>query len=153
MLEPATSRLPPKRVQDRFKYKAYCQGVQQGAGKPSIYHRGVDGRGRYSKEQVGQYPHTETNRQGRKGCKPKGFYKEVPRPSRRLALAATKRSLTKIPNIIYNIIAIKQINKDTHYILTSILTYNFTKPKNNIVIPTIFINKIAYYHNNYIHIQ
>ena len=36
----------------------------------------------------------ETNRWGRKGCKPKGAYKEVPRPSRGLALAAAKRSLT-----------------------------------------------------------
>ena len=36
----------------------------------------------------------ETNRWGRKGCKPKGSYKEVPRPSRGLALAAAKRSLT-----------------------------------------------------------
>ena len=36
----------------------------------------------------------ETNRWGRKGCKPKGSYKEVPRPSRGLALAVAKRSLT-----------------------------------------------------------
>src|SRR6266700_6547911 len=40
----------------------------------------------------------ETNRWGRKGCKPKGSYKEVPRPSRGLALAAAKRSLTLIHN-------------------------------------------------------
>ena len=30
----------------------------------------------------------------KKGCKPKGSNKEVPRPSRGLALAAAKRSLT-----------------------------------------------------------
>jgi len=31
-----------------------------------------------------------------KGCKPKGAYKEVPRPNRRPALAAAKRSLTNM---------------------------------------------------------
>ena len=31
---------------------------------------------------------------GGRGCKPKGAYKEVPRPSRRLGLATTKSSLT-----------------------------------------------------------
>ena len=46
------------------------------------------------KSRVGNTPSTETNRWGRKGCKPKGSYKEVPRPSRGLALAAAKRSLT-----------------------------------------------------------
>ena len=51
---------------------------------------------------VGNTPSTgrererETNRWGRKGCKPEGSYKEVPRPSRGLALAAAKRSLTWI---------------------------------------------------------
>ena len=43
---------------------------------------------------VGNSLRQETNRWGRKGCKPKGSYKEVPRPSRGLALAAAKRSLT-----------------------------------------------------------
>jgi len=46
------------------------------------------------KSRVGNTPSTETNRWGRKGCKPKGSYKEVPRPSQGLALAAAKRSLT-----------------------------------------------------------
>ena len=32
--------------------------------------------------------------EGGRGCKPKGAYKEVPRPSRRLGLATTKSSLT-----------------------------------------------------------
>ena len=53
------------------------------------------------KSRVGNTPSTErereTNRWGRKGCKPKGSYKEVPRPSRGLALAAAKRSLTLPP--------------------------------------------------------
>ena len=31
---------------------------------------------------------------GGRGCKPKGAYKEVPRPSQRLGLATTKSSLT-----------------------------------------------------------
>ena len=48
------------------------------------------------KSRVGNTPSTETNRWGRKGCKPKGSYKEVLRPSRGLALAAAKRSLTAI---------------------------------------------------------
>ena len=38
LLKPAASRLPPKRV-DRFKYKAICLGLRQGAGKPSMNHR------------------------------------------------------------------------------------------------------------------
>jgi hypothetical protein len=52
------------------------------------------------RSRVGNTPSTEkerereTNRWGRKGCKPKGSYKEVPRPSRGLAFAAAKRSLT-----------------------------------------------------------
>src|SRR6266700_742948 len=53
------------------------------------------------KSRVGNTPSTErereTNRWGRKGCKPKGSYKEVPRPSRGLALATAKRSLTLPP--------------------------------------------------------
>ena len=60
-------------------------------------------------------PRTETNRWGGKGCKPKGAYKEVPRASRRLALAAAKRSLTisfKVKDYykIYTPIGIKEIN-------------------------------------------
>ena len=35
----------------------------------------------------------QTDKRGR-GCKPKGAYKEVPRPSQRLGLATTKSSLT-----------------------------------------------------------
>ena len=58
---------------------------------------GVDGRGRYGNE-VGNSLRNkrETNRWGRKGCKPEGSNKEVLRPSRGLALAAAKRSLTAI---------------------------------------------------------
>ena len=46
------------------------------------------------KSRYGNTLSTETNQGGGKGCKPKGAYKEVPRASRRLALAAAKRSLT-----------------------------------------------------------
>jgi hypothetical protein len=57
-----------------------------------------------AKSRVGNTLRTETNRWGRKGCKPKGAYKEVLRPSRRLALAAAKISLI---NILYLLIKLR----------------------------------------------
>ena len=63
-------------------------------------HKGVDGRGRYGNEVRNGLRRQERERErrtdgGGRGCKPKGAYKEVPRPSRRLGLATTKSSLTK----------------------------------------------------------
>ena len=69
-------------------------------------HKGVDGRGRYGNE-VGNSLRNKRERErerererrtdgGGRGCKPKGAYKEVPRPSRRLGFATTKSSLTLI---------------------------------------------------------
>jgi len=43
------------------------------------------------KSRVGNSLVQKTNQWGRKGCKPKGAYKEVPRPSQRLALAACQK--------------------------------------------------------------
>ena len=60
-------------------------------------HKGVDGRGRYGNEVGNSLRRQERERRtdgGGRGCKPKGAYKEVPRPSRRLGLATTKSSLT-----------------------------------------------------------
>ena len=48
---------------------------------------------------ISRYSNTQVQRRtdgGGRGCKPKGVYKEVPRPSRRLGLAVTKSSLTLI---------------------------------------------------------
>jgi len=42
---------------------------------------------------IALYGERQTNKEG-KGYKPKGAYKEVLRPSQRLALPAAKRSLT-----------------------------------------------------------
>ena len=54
----------------------------------------VDKRGQYSNK-VGNSLHNKRRTDGgERGCKPKGAYKEVPRPSRRLGLATTKSSLT-----------------------------------------------------------
>ena len=58
--------------------------------------QGVDGRGRYGNE-VGNSLRRHERRDEpirREGLQARGIYKEVPRPSRGLALAATKRSLT-----------------------------------------------------------
>ena len=57
-------------------------------------HKGVDGRGRYGNE-VGNSLKGRDEPMGEEGAaSPKGTYKEVPRPSRRLGLATTKSSLT-----------------------------------------------------------
>ena len=62
-------------------------------------HKGVDRRGRYSNE-VGNSLRNKrrTDKRGR-GYKPKGAYKEVPRPSQKLGIATTKSSLTHIYTI------------------------------------------------------
>ena len=63
-------------------------------------HKGVNGRGRYGNE-VGNSLHNKRRTDGGgRGCKPKGAYKEVPRPSRRLDLATTKSSLTLPPPLL-----------------------------------------------------
>ena len=54
-------------------------------------HRRVDGRGRYGNEAIALKGDEPIRREG---LQARGIYKEVPRPSRGLALAATKRSLT-----------------------------------------------------------
>ena len=56
-------------------------------------HKGVDGRGRYDNEVGNSLRNKRRTDRGGRGCKPKGAYKEVPRPSRRLGLATTKSSL------------------------------------------------------------
>ena len=55
-----------------------------------------------------RYGNTQVQRRtdgGGRGCRPKGAYKEVPRPSRRLGLATTKSSLTlesgKSGNVVF----------------------------------------------------
>ena len=55
-------------------------------------HRRVDGRGRYGNEAIALKGERRPMR--REGLQALGIYKDVPRPSRGLALAATKRSLT-----------------------------------------------------------
>ena len=55
-------------------------------------HKGVDGRGRYGNEVGNSVARDEP--MGEEGAaSPKGTYKEVPRPSRRLGLATTKSAL------------------------------------------------------------
>ena len=58
-------------------------------------HKGVDRRGRYGNEVGNSLRNKRRTDGGGRGCKLKGAYKEVPRPSRRLGLATTKSSLTK----------------------------------------------------------
>jgi hypothetical protein len=63
-------------------------------------HRRVDGRGQYGNEGGSSLGgKRRTDEEGR-AASPR-IYKEVPRPSRGLALAATKRSLTIINREIY----------------------------------------------------
>ena len=57
-------------------------------------HRRVDGRGRYGKEYGNSLVGREREEPMREGLQAQGSYKEVARPSRGLALAAAKRSLT-----------------------------------------------------------
>ena len=56
-------------------------------------YKGVDGRGRYGNEVGNSLRNKRRTDGGERGCKPKGAYKEVPRPSRRLGLAIIKSSL------------------------------------------------------------
>ena len=75
--------------------RQYCPGVRYGAGKPSMSHKGVEGRGRYGNEVGNSLRNKRRTDGGGRGYKPKGAYKEVPKPSRRLGLATTKSSLTQ----------------------------------------------------------
>ena len=57
-------------------------------------HKGVDGRGRYGNKVGNSLRNKRDEPIGEEGAvSPKGTYKEVPRPSRRLGLATTKSSL------------------------------------------------------------
>ena len=57
-------------------------------------HKGVDRRGRYGNKVGNSLRNKGRTDGGGRGYKPKGAYKEVPRPSRMLGLATTKSSLT-----------------------------------------------------------
>ena len=63
-------------------------------------HRRVDGRGRYGNEAIALKGERDEPIR-REGLQARGIYKEVPRPSQGLALAATKRSLTFSKFIFY----------------------------------------------------
>ena len=52
----------------------------------------VDRRGRYGNEVGNSLRNKRRTDRGGRGCKPKGAYKEVLRPSRRLGLVTTKSS-------------------------------------------------------------
>ena len=77
-----------------------------------------------------QYPRKGEERRtdgGGRGCKPKGAYKEVPRPSRRLGWAAAKSTLTVlnkdiIDEVLVNIIIIENL---LFYIVECLEFYTF----------------------------
>ena len=78
-------------------------------------HKGVDGGGRYGNKVGNSLRNKRRTDGGGRGCKPKGAYKEVPRPSRRLGLATTKSSLTngkiKIGKFDFITVLSKTLNK------------------------------------------
>jgi len=84
-------------------------------------HRRVDGRGRYGKEYGNSLVQRERERERdepirREGLQAQGSYKEVPRPSRGLALAAAKRSLTIGMYIYYYHYAFNTLSYKINYL-------------------------------------
>ena len=73
--------------------RQYCLSIRQGAGKPSMSYKKVNRRGRYGNEVGNSLCNKRRTDGGERGCKPKGAYKEILRPSRRLGLVIIKSSL------------------------------------------------------------
>ncbi len=77
--------------------RQYCPGVRQGAGKPSMSHRRVDGRGRYGNEGR-QQPEYRDEPMRREGLQARGAYKEVPSLAFGQALATPESSQAMQPS-------------------------------------------------------